>query len=83
MDDGTVARAIVVLVLQSNCDVQQFTVRVDGNVVTLVKDGVPESHVLPERIPRKMLQRLAHKYGVPIDHFYHSADYCVGSQTKQ
>lgn len=43
----------------------------DGNSVTLVKDGIPEVYDLPEVVPRKMLQRLSHKYGIRIEWFFH------------
>jgi hypothetical protein len=50
-----------------------FTIRVSGHTVTLVRDGIPESTVLPEFVPRRMLLRLANKYSIPTEYFFHPA----------
>lgn len=40
-------------------------------MLTLVKDGAPEVYLLPAEVTRRLIARLAHKYGVNIEWFYH------------
>ena len=59
------------------------SVSVAGNVLTLVKDGVPEVILLPEEVTRRMVSRLSRKHGVNIEWFYHPEMLHLGSSQKQ
>lgn len=66
-----VQRAIVINVLEKCSSTSGFSVSTDENDVLLVKNGIPESIRLPEKVPSQMLQRLSKKYGVNIEYFFH------------
>jgi hypothetical protein len=66
-EDGSVARDVVVLVLQK----YGVSLKSESGLVTLFRDGIPEAYRFPEHIPRKMLHRLHVRFNVPIEHFYH------------
>ena len=82
-DNGDVSKAVVIAVLAASSGAFGFTVRIQENTVTVVKDGVPEVHVLPERVPRKLLQRFSKKFGIPIEFFFHPDSFGPSSTTKQ
>lgn len=79
--DGAVALASVIAVLKTVGPTNNVSIAVDGNVVTLVKDGIPEVYVLPDRVPRPMVQRFANKYSIRIEYFYHPEMCCQGNDT--
>jgi len=71
-DNGNVPANIVLEVLIRYAVVKQtFSVAVQGNLITLVRDGIPEVQQLPDPVIRRLLQRFQGKYGVPIEYFYH------------
>jgi hypothetical protein len=70
-EGGTVSKAVVVRVLKARAVGCGYSVFVDAPFVILTRKGVPEAYPLPELVPRRLLQRLSKKYGVPIDAFYH------------
>jgi hypothetical protein len=43
----------------------------EGFHVTLVRDENPEVITLPSMVPRRMLHRLAERYGVKLEWFYY------------
>ena len=60
-----------------------FTVKVDGLIVTIVKDASPEVTILTDPVGRRMVQRLAHKYcDGKTEYFYHP-DMLVGSNGEK
>lgn len=48
-----------------------ISVKSEDNTIIIVKDGVPEVIVFSDEVTRKMVQRLAHKYNVNTEWFYH------------
>jgi hypothetical protein len=84
---GAVPRDSVVKVLRAILPESgiSFAAKNSGgeHIMTLVKDGCPEVIVLPESVPRKMLHRIAYKYGVKIEFFYHPEMCCPGTLTAQ
>lgn len=85
IEDGSVPRDAVLLVLQSVCSDLQISLKIsdDYHKVTLVKDGISEVLILgEERVTRRMLQRLSKKYGIRIEFFYHPEMYCTGNKTN-
>lgn len=69
MHDGCVTRESVITVLRASA----VSLAVDGFTITLVKDGKPEVYVLPEHVPRRLLQRISNKYDIRIEYFFHPA----------
>lgn len=66
-----VNRKIVLDVLR-NHQVEAVTSSIDPRVTNLFKAGVPvEGQKLPEMVPKKLLHRFAHRFDIPIHHFYH------------
>jgi hypothetical protein len=70
MADGNVSRMQVVEVLTACASFFEYSIAVDGVTVILVKNGAPMSWTLPDEVPRKMIQRLHHRYGINIEYFY-------------
>ncbi len=62
----TVIRMLVLAL--KNTDI---SISVNENVVTIVKEGIPEVTFLPDMVPIKMLHRFDAKYGVRIEYFFH------------
>lgn len=80
---GAVPRANVIAVLSSVAPGLNVSIKIDdGHEITLVKDGSPEVIVLPELVPRRMLQRFQGKYGVKIEFFYHPEMCCHGTSGR-
>lgn len=71
LPDGCVSITDVLLTLQHASSHGNFSLSIEGNTVTIVQNGVPEVYDLPDIIGRRMLQRLANKYAVRIEWFYH------------
>ena len=71
MTSGSVGRGTVIKVLKEILAVSSATIEVQNPEVIIVKDETPAVYNLPENVPRKMLHRLAEKYGIPIEYFYH------------
>lgn len=69
-ETGEVSRTQVVRVLKAEGSLS-FSLDGDVNALTYYKDGNPEVVILTDPVPRKMLHRLAHKFGIPIEYFYH------------
>ena len=60
-----------------------FTFRVDGTLVTVVKDGNPEVTILMDPVGRRMVARFANKYcNGKIEYFYHPDMVVVGNGTS-
>lgn len=79
-DGGEVSRDSVIVVLEA----AGVSMTKAGATVTLFsKDGDPEVYYLPQQVGRRMLHRLANKYGVPTEWFYHPEMACKASKTKQ
>lgn len=72
LPEGSVSRETVIAVLSALADVHGFSMRVDGSMLTVVMDGVPEAFALCDPIGRRMVTRIAHKYaGGRVEYFYH------------
>lgn len=72
VDDGSVNRDIVLCVLEGGgVVVEEELPKADGSpcAVTFTKGDIVEVQVLPERVPRRLILRFAHKFGVP-PHFF-------------
>lgn len=82
-DSGTLPRGNVIHVLQTALIDSGVSFKVEDNTVTIVKDGTPMVYPLPEQVTRKMVARLANKYGVNIEWFYHPEMLTKGTRTKQ
>lgn len=65
---GSVSRGAVIHVLH-HCGVALIVH--DESTILLIDGDTPEVYVLPENVPRRMLHRFSHKYGVNIEYFYH------------
>jgi hypothetical protein len=78
--DGAVPIQTVTTVL-SACGISFKTV--DEGAFVLYKDGVPEGLQLPLSVRRKMLHRIAYKYNLKIEWFYHPEMVCNGPKTSQ
>lgn len=83
MAEGSVSRDVVITVLMTVCISSSVSIRVDNGTVFLVKDGIPEVYPLPDPVPRRMLHRLASKYDIRVEFFYHPEMCCKASKTKQ
>lgn len=82
--DGAVSFQTVVTVLQAYSVSFKLVENEDGRAIVLYsKDGIPEGIQLPPVIRRKMLHRIAHKYGLKIEWFYHPEMVCNGPKTPQ
>ena len=68
--DGSVPRDAVINTLLS-VNVEGLSIGADGDAVRFIVKGVPEVVVLPDQVPRRMLQRFDKKFGVKIEYFYH------------
>ena len=70
-DSGSVKAEVVVEVLRAH-DVDVSTDSTSENEQTVMIDGdVVEVQEFPSTVNRRMVNRLAHKFNVPIHHFYH------------
>lgn len=78
-DSGAVPRENVLRVLEHGC----ASMATSGLCVMLVKDGMPEAYKLPPMVPRRMLQRLARKYDLRLEWFYHPEMIGDGSGLRQ
>lgn len=76
---GSVPRDNVLHVMRHS----SASMKVEGDRLTLVQDGIPEVYALPDQVTRRMLARLAGKYGVRMEWFYHPEMCCDGSGTAQ
>jgi hypothetical protein len=82
-EDGSVPTKDVLYVLRSVSPGLQLSLKIAGNEVTIVKDGVPEVFILCEdRVPRRMLHRFDKKYGFNIEFFYHPEMCCPTNGTQ-
>lgn len=79
VDDGSVNRDSVIHVLTA---VDSISTAVNGDRITVVKNGVPEVTFLPESVPRKMLHMFARKYGIEIAFFYNPSMVVHGNDSK-
>ena len=59
------------------------SVKAEDRFLTLVKDGIPEVLLLPDQVTRRLVQRIAHKYGVNIEWFYHPEMIHRGPEGRQ
>ena len=86
-ESGSVRSEVVLQILMTvlpGLNVSIDVSNVSGRtLITLVKDGSPEVYRLPAMVPRRMLGRLANKYGVRIEFFYRPEMCCRGTTTKQ
>lgn len=74
VDDGSVNRDIVLCVLESGgVVVDEEPPKPDGSprAVTFTKGDLVEVQVLPERVPRRLVLRFAHKFEVAPHFFWH------------
>lgn len=69
-ESGFLPRDTVIHVLQTACSHLGISFAVDGHVVTLVKDGNPQSYPLPEEVTRRMVLKLAYRYGMNVEWFW-------------
>lgn len=72
-DDGSVASEVVLDVL-SRMGVSVSTVGEPEDTprsILIGQEGVVEVQVLPAQVPRRLVQRLAHKFGIPSYLFWH------------
>jgi hypothetical protein len=81
--DDVVSRDTVILVLQKLCKGLGVELAVLDEHVILVKDGIPEVQALSDPVGKKVLQRLSHKFGIPIYCFFHPEQIVDGSKEKQ
>ena len=70
-DGGALPFKQVILTLETALANSAISVKVQDRYVTLVKDGTPEVILLPDEVTRRMISRIAHKYGVNTEWFYH------------
>jgi len=82
-DSGALPRGGVIHVLQTALIDSGVSFKAENNTITIVKDGVPTVYPLPEVVTRKMISKLAHRYGVNIEWFYHPDMLVKGSKTRQ
>ena len=86
-ESGSVGSRVVIQVLTAILPGLNVSINVSTNsgstLITLVKDGRPEVYSLPAVVPRRMLSRLANKYGVKPEYFYHPEMCSRGTATKQ
>ena len=66
-----IVEALVILVLETALSNTAISVTSTGQFLTIVKDGVPEVLLLPKEVTRRMVLRLANRYGVNVEWFYH------------
>ena len=71
-DDGGVLLDVIVSVLRAHgVDISSQSLD-DGNVhTTIMKSTIVEVQVFPPTVNRHMVNRLAHKFCIPVHHFYH------------
>ena len=71
VEPAAVKRDTVLDVLRAH-NVEAVTSRIDPEVTNLFKEDIPvEGQRLPEMVPKKLLHRFAHRFAIPIHHFYH------------
>lgn len=71
MVDGSVPRARLMNALEVMADTCGYSYRAEGNSISLVKDGIPEVYDLPDPVGRRLIARIAHKYGIRSEVIYH------------
>lgn len=71
VDDGSVLRDTVVAVLKAQgVDVSEKQ-HSEETATTLIKGDILEVQFFPERVPRRLVMRLAHKFEIPPHYFWH------------
>lgn len=82
---SSVTRNTVMHVLRNVSKSYDIYISESGDEVTIIKDGSPDVIIFPndEEVPRKMLQRLQYKYGIPIHLFYHPENLATQNDTMQ
>jgi hypothetical protein len=67
MPPGSIPRPTVIDVLIKN----DVSVAVKGSDFVLSKGDILEVHKLPDPLHRRMIGRLANRFGIPVHKFYH------------
>lgn len=83
MGEDCVSRDTVITVLKMMCDGLGMALYVINGHVIIVKNGIPEVQPLSDPVGRKVLGRLAGKFGIPIHYFFHPEQVTPGTKTAQ
>lgn len=71
MSEGIVSRDTVISVLEKALYNSDTSIIHNENKVTLILKGIPEVFIIPEVVGRRMIGRIANRYSVRIEYFYH------------
>lgn len=80
-EGGNVKREVVALVLKTALG-ESASVTLEGETLTIVKDGIPAVYPLPEEVTRRTVQKFSYKYDVRLDLFWHPDRLQKGSAVR-
>lgn len=68
--DGAVPTDTVVHVLKAMSEMGAFSASIDNGALTIILEDIPDTYILSDYVPRKLLHVFSRKYSIPIHFFY-------------